>query len=117
MTTSEHQKHEDAEKATSGRDHRAGYGHDKPQNQNLEDLKNEILKSINGRRRAPLAWGSVTVSVTLGLLALISLVQAAQSVSLYNQLKSGDLKPAAAGPAAGPAGGSGSSLPSQVGGC
>ena len=113
MTTHVNHKHEDARETTSSRDHHTGHGHDKPQKKNLEDLKNEILESINGRRRAPLSWGSITVSVVLGLLALISIVQAAQSVSLYNKLKSGDLKPAAASPA----GGSGTSLPSQVGGC
>ncbi len=80
----------------------------------LDELKNEILKSINKERRAPLSWGSLTVSIVLGLLSVISLVQVVQSASLYNKLKSGDLKPTIAPT---PVQGSGQSLPSQVGGC
>ncbi|MFA4831181.1 MAG: hypothetical protein WC862_02615 [Patescibacteria group bacterium] len=81
----------------------------------LKHLEEEILQTISGRRRAPLSFGSVTISVALGLLVLVSLVQVAQSVSLYNKLKLGDLKPSAT--AAVPASGSASSLPNQVGGC
>lgn len=78
----------------------------------LDDLKSEILNNINSQRRGPLPWGSVTVSIVLALLALISIVQTVQSASLYNKLKSGDLKPAVS-PASGPA----QNLPTQVGGC
>ena len=81
----------------------------------LESLKEEIISSLDSRRRAPLSWGSLTVSVILGVLALISIVQVVQSASLYGKLKSSDLKPAAV--SASPAGGPASSLPTQVGGC
>lgn len=102
MTTHEHTTHEHLE-----------HEHLEAERTALDQLKNEILSSIGKERRAPLPWGSVTVSVILGVLAIISLVQAVQSASLYNKLKSGDLKSTAAAPASG----TGSSLPSQVGGC
>lgn len=78
----------------------------------IDELRNEILNSISKERRAPLAFGSITVSVVLGLLALISFVQVAQSASLYNKLKSSGIKPTAAA-----ASGAATSLPGQVGGC
>lgn len=81
----------------------------------LDSLKQEILNSLEERQRAPMSWGSLTMSVILGVLALISIIQVTQSASLYSKLKSGDLKSAAA-PAESGAGVS-SALPAQVGGC
>ena len=108
-----------ANHSNDGRESDAGYNvlPDKPvartDSASLDELKNEILSGINKEKRAPLSWNSLTVSVVLGVLAIISLVQVIQTASLYNKLKFGDLKPAAAAPASGSA----SSLPSQVGGC
>ncbi|MBI5230514.1 MAG: hypothetical protein HY981_04430 [Candidatus Magasanikbacteria bacterium] len=81
----------------------------------LEELKNEILMSINKQHRAPLSWGSATVSVVLGVLALLSILQTVQTASLYSKLKSGDFKSSPA--AVGVPSGSGQGLPNQVGGC
>ncbi|MBI5135159.1 hypothetical protein HZA86_02910 [Candidatus Uhrbacteria bacterium] len=81
----------------------------------LDELKRDILESIRGQRRAPVAWGSVTVTVVLGLLAVVSVVQATQSASLYAKLKAGDFQSAASpgsNNTSAPAG-----LPNQVGGC
>lgn len=127
MSNHEHQGHEHTEGQSSccanhsndGRKSDAGYDVllDKPvaraDSASLDELKNEILSSINKEKRAPLSWNSLTVSVVLGVLAVISLVQVIQTASLYNKLKSGDLKPSTVAPASG----AGSSLPSQVGGC
>lgn len=85
---------------------------DSDTNSALEELKKEILASINKEKRLPLAWGSLTVSVVLGLLAVTSVVQTIQSASLYNKLKSGEFQPTAV-TASAPA----QSLPTQVGGC
>ena len=106
MTTPEHKNH-----AAAGQSANPARQPDRGPD-NSEDLKKELLNGINSQRRAPLSWGSVTVSAVLGLLAVLSIAQTAQSVSLYNQLKSGDLKSAAS-----PAGGAAPSLPNQVGGC
>ena len=78
----------------------------------LADLKNEILASLKEEKRAPLAWNSVTVSIVLGILTFMSIVQVVQSATLYSKLKSENLKPAAT-----QSSGVASGLPNQVGGC
>ncbi len=79
---------------------------------NLDDLKKEILESVGKRVRAPLPFGSVTISAVLGILTLVSLMQVVETASLYNKLKSGDLKTTGS-----PASAGSQELPSQVGGC
>lgn len=117
MTTHDHKENDHKEGAPSccgNREHNQDIPPSQAQTQTtpLDSLKSEILNSINNQKRAPLSWGSVTVSVVLGILALISIVQVAQSATLYSRLKSGDLKPATT-----QSSGSAISLPTQVGGC
>lgn len=121
MTTHEHHEHHDA-------GHHEGRDHHQPLVEPVEpvhelstdrtalaELKQEIINSLSRQRRAPLSWGSMTVSVVLGLLALVAVVQVVQSASLYQKLNSDDFQATAAAPAA--TNGSTTSLPNQVGGC
>lgn len=118
MSTAEHEERKDAEQPACCANHANNSLSTPAANSTvLAELKNEILNSINQERRSPLPWGSVTISIVLGLLALISVVQAVQSASLYGKLKSGNLNSAAGSAATSPANGSATSLPNQVGGC
>lgn len=120
MTTCEHEEHKHVEGNSSETTDCCGNSREMPEVEGdaLASLKKEIISSVGQERRAPLSLGSVTVSVILGVLALASIVQVVQSASLYNKLKSSDLKPTAS-----PASGSVSSqpapsgLPNMVGGC
>lgn len=118
MSTAEHEERKGAEQAACCANH-ANNSLPAPTANSaaLAELKNEILNGISQERRRPLPWGSVTISIVLGLLALISVAQALQSASLYDKLKSGNLNSTAGSAATNPVNGSATSLPSQVGGC
>lgn len=78
----------------------------------LEALKKEINTNLNSPAvHRDLPWGSLIISVVLGLLALISIAQAAQTALIYNKMKSGDFK------ASGSAANQTQNLPNMVGGC
>lgn len=81
----------------------------------MEKLKAEILKEIAPltKSRLVIPWGSAIVTMVLGILAVVSVVQAVESVTILKKIQSGDFKAAAS-----PAGNAGAeSLPNMVGGC
>jgi len=80
----------------------------------LNALKDEIISNLNNRKRPALAWGSLTITLVLGILVLVSVAQASQSFALYNKLKLGNIKSSSLIPSAGaPL----QNLPNMVGGC
>lgn len=81
----------------------------------MEKLKADILKEIAPvvKNRLTIPWGSAIITVVLGLLAVVSVVQAVESVAILKKIQSNDFKAAAS-----PAGAAGAeSLPNMVGGC
>lgn len=81
----------------------------------MEKLKEEILKEIAplAKSKIVIPWGSAIVTVALGILAVVSVVQAVESAAILKKIQAGDFKAAAS-----PAGSSGAeSLPNMVGGC
>ncbi|MEK7680792.1 MAG: hypothetical protein AAB348_01980 [Patescibacteria group bacterium] len=94
-------------------EHCQGHGHEAQQKNELETLKTEITSKLDNKEpKASLPWGSLAVTIVLGILALVSIAQMAQTVSVYNKIKSGDLKSTGT-----PAPSSVDSQPSMVGGC
>lgn len=79
----------------------------------LEKLRNEITAKLNERQHKTLPWNNITVTVILGVLALISVAQMAASVNIFNKLKTGDVK-ASTGV---PQNNSLQNQPDMVGGC
>ena len=91
------------------------------QNQ-LQQIKNEILSELDHRnqkksRRLSLASGVVTL--VLIILAVVSVAQAAQSAVIWQKVKSGNFSAAATAPAASQptAPDSLQNLPNMAGGC
>lgn len=81
----------------------------------LEKVKGEILQAIQAdKEKKKIAWGSGAVSVVLIVLALISMLQVFQSVSILNKINSGAIQSASA--ATGAASSTGE-VPDMVGGC
>ena len=79
----------------------------------LEALKNEVGSKLAGQNNKPMPWGNVAVTVILGALTLVSLGQMMASVSIYNKLKTGEVKASTGAPQTN----SVQSLPDMVGGC
>jgi hypothetical protein len=79
----------------------------------LEAIKNEIKTSLSNGHNKNLPWGNIVVTVILGALTLMSVGQTVQSVYIFNKLKSGNLGPSTAAPAAN----SPQGAPDMVGGC
>ncbi|MEK9159067.1 MAG: hypothetical protein AAB673_03630 [Patescibacteria group bacterium] len=79
----------------------------------MEKLKAEILKEIAPLTKSKMVipWGSAIVTMVLGILAIVSVVQAVESVAILKKIQSSDFK-AAASPSAGA-----ESPPNMVGGC
>jgi len=104
-----HEHHEPCANCQSGHNHGAA-----PQPiSDLDALKNEITAKLeNKNAKNSLPWGSLTVTVALGILALVSIAQMAQTTYIYNKIKSGELKTTNA-----PAAGALDSQPEMVGGC
>lgn len=91
------------------------------QQHELEQLKKEILGEIKtqGKKEGrKLPWGSLTITIILVSLMVISLVQAIQLANVYNKVKGGAIKPAAASSGSTtPLPASLQNLPNMVGGC
>lgn len=78
------------------------------------DLKSQILnelKETKPEKSSSLNWNSAIVTLALVLLAVLSLVQVAQSAQIYGKIKSGALNAASTGV------GSQQNAPDMVGGC
>jgi len=78
----------------------------------IEQLKAEILSTLeNKTEKSKLPWGSLSVTIVLGILVVLSVVQTVQSAILLNKIKSGNLS------AGGAASTSLDEAPDMVGGC
>ena len=83
-------------------------------NSELENLKQEILRSVDdSRNKRTLPWGSVLVTIILGLLTILSVAQTAQSITILKKAKSGNFGTASSVTNSG----SLQDLPDMVGGC
>lgn len=93
--------------------HCEGHHHEAKPSNELEALKSEITSKLENKDAKPsLPWGSLVVTIVLGVLALVSIAQMAQTAYVYNKVKSGELKTTgAAAPTAL------DSQPEMVGGC
>ena len=79
----------------------------------LEALKTEIVSKLENKdAKSSLPWGSLIVTIVLGVLALVSIAQMAQTAYVYNKVKSGELKTTGTSAPSGL-----DSQPSMVGGC
>jgi uncharacterized membrane protein YvbJ len=89
-----------------------------PQNQNLETIKEEILKEIKQKKRKKINWASGSITAVLVILTLFSVAQAVQMANVWKKIKSGAVAPAGAAtsPSA-PLPSSVQNLPNMVGGC
>ena len=88
------------------------------QRQDLEMLKNEILKEVKpGKNKKRLHWGSVAITVVLMLLTLVSITQAVQSANILDKIENGAIKPASTGNSENALPSSLQDLPDMVGGC
>lgn len=105
-----HEHHEHCGNCQSGHNHGAA-----PQpTSELDVLKNEITAKLeNKNAKNSLPWGSLSVTIVLGALALVSIAQMAQTAYIFNKVRSGELK--TTGAASAPTGLD--SQPSMVGGC
>lgn len=83
----------------------------------LEKIKEEILSEIKSDSKGSLLinWGSKTITLVLVVLAVVSVFQIFQSVSILNKVKNGAIKPANASSVPLPS--SLENLPNMVGGC
>jgi len=84
-----------------------------PHNSELEAIKNEITTKIEAGRDKTLPWGNLTITIILGVLALVSIGQMVESVYIYNKLKSGNIGPSTGAPQTN----SLQNAPNMVGGC
>lgn len=58
----------------------------------IEQLKTEILNTLqNKKEKMRLPWGSLSVTIVLGVLAVLSVVQTIQSAVLLSKIKGGNL--------------------------
>lgn len=105
----EEQKHEHCGNCQSGHNHTVS---PQPTNE-LEALKTEITAKLENKdAKSALPWGSLAVTAVLGVLALVSVAQMAQTAYIFNKVRSGDLKTTgASAPTAL------DSQPEMVGGC
>ena len=93
--------------------HCEGHHHEtKPANE-LEALKSEITAKLENKdSKSALPWGSLAVTIVLGVLALVSIAQMAQTAYVFNKVKSGELKTTGTSAPSGL-----DSQPNMVGGC
>lgn len=104
-----HENHEHCGNCQNGHNHSVA---PQPASE-LDALKNEITAKLENKNSAgSLPWGSLAVTVVLGVLALVSVAQMAQAAYVFNKIRSGELKTSgAAAPTAL------DSQPEMVGGC
>ena len=95
----ENKHHEHCGNCQSGHNHSVA-----PQpTSDLDALKNEITAKLENKdAKNSMPWGSWSVTVVLGILALVSLAQMAQTAYIFKKIRSGELKAStgAAAPAA-----------------
>lgn len=86
------------------------------QKKELEKIKDEILSEIKTKSSKPaISWGSKTITTFLVILAIVSVFQVFQSISILSKVRQGAIKPASASSV--PAPSSLDNLPNMVGGC